>query len=147
MKHLNIILSILFWSIASMCMAIKLPTSSYTSDYLGGTDSPEFQLGTGITMKNTSFLAAAANIDVNVCTWEGIPRNPNDCSECCEEYFLSGTVYDKKSFLACTNSCEQGKALGEPETPAGEVLILVPFALTYAGFMNYRRRRKNAEQA
>ena len=144
MKYRNLILSVLFWIVASMSMAITLPTSSYTSDYLSGADSPEFQLGTGITMKNTSFLAAASNIDVNVCTWEGIPRDPDDCSECCEGYFLSGTVYDKKSYLSCTNSCEQGKALGEPETPAGEVLILIPFALAYALI---RRRRQASEVA
>ena len=137
MKNRNFILSMLFWCIASLAMAIKLPSSSYNM-YDGMESGNEtYTLNIGTTFNGTSMLYSSQNIDIAVCTIEGTPQDPNVCGECCFSKVLM--IYDDEAaYNLCVNSCTNGVALGE--SPLGEALILLPFALAYA----FIRKRKQA---
>lgn len=136
MKNRNFILSMLFWCIASLAMAIQLPSSSY-SIYEGMSGSSEtYTLGIGTTISGTPILYSSQNIDIAVCTIEGTPQDPDVCGECCFSKVLM--IYDdEEAYNLCVNSCTNGVALGE--SPLGEALILLPFALVYA----LVRRKRN----
>lgn len=136
MKNRNFILSMLFWCIASLAMAIQLPSSSY-SIYEGMSGSSEaYTLGIGTTISGTPMLYSSQNIDIAVCTIEGTPQDPDVCGECCFSKVLM--IYDdEEAYNLCVNSCTNGVALGE--SPLGEALILLPFAFAYAVI---KRKRK-----
>lgn len=129
MKNINLILSVLFWTVASVCMAVTLPTTSYSGSFFDNGVSSEVELGTGVKMTSLSLLKSSSNIDTSVCTTEGVPGDPAACEECCKNKILF--VYDdEEAHLKCINSCTQGYSLGE--SPLGEALLLIPFALVYA---------------
>ena len=136
MKNRNFILSMLFWCIASLAMAIQLPSSSY-SIFEGMSGSSEtYTLGIGTTISGTPIFYSSQNIDIAVCTIEGTPQDPDVCGECCFSKVLM--IYDdEEAYNLCVNSCTNGVALGE--SPLGEALILLPFALVYA----LVRRKRN----
>lgn len=135
MKNRNLILSVLLWVISSVCMAVTLPSSSYTGIASSGSDSYETLLGTGVKMRGS--ILKASNIDTSVCTTEGVPGDPDACGKCCQNKILF--VYDDEvAYEKCVDSCTQGYSLGE--SPLGEVLLLLPFALAYA----FIRKRKQA---
>lgn len=140
MKNRNFILSMLFWCIASLAMAIQLPSSSY-SIYEGMSGSSEtYTLGIGTTISGTPILYSSQNIDIAVCTIEGTPQDPDVCGECCFSKVLM--IYDdEEAYNLCVNSCTNGVALGE--SPLGEALILLPFAFAYAVIK--RKRKEIAE--
>ena len=129
MKNRYLILSVLFWMVASVAMAVTLPSSSY-SMYEGMNGNNEtYTLGIGTTISGTPMLYSSQNIDIAVCTIEGTPQDPNVCGECCFSKVLM--IYDdEEAYNLCVNSCTNGVALGE--SPLGEALILLPFALVYA---------------
>ena len=133
MKNRYFILSVLFWAIASVCMAITLPSSSYNSyeSYDMGNDG--YTLGIGTTFKNTSILSS-----YNPGTCQGDKQDPNvlqDCQDCCIGAVLSkgGSESD---YYACMNDCI-GVSL-----PLGSPLLLLPFIAIYAVI---RRNRKDKE--
>ena len=132
MKYINLILSVLFWLVASVAMAVSLPTSSYVGSFSGGSESYETLLGTGVRMNVSEFLKASSGVDVNSCVIEGVTRDPDVCSTCCGDNILAkGGTLDE--YLTCHDACSNGSyALNEEKTPLGEILILLPFALVYA---------------
>ena len=144
MKHINLILSVLFWIVASVAMAVTLPTSSYVGSSFGGSDSYETLLGTGVRMNVSEYLQTSSDINVNACTIENVPRDPDVCSTCCgNEIVAKGGTLDE--YLTCHDACTDGAfALNEEKSPLGEALLLIPFALAYA---LVRRRRQASEQA
>ena len=139
MKNRYLILSVLFWMVASVAMAVTLPSSSY-SMYEGMNGNNEtYTLGIGTTISGTPMLYSSQNIDIAVCTIEGTPQDPNVCGECCFSKVLM--IYDDEAaYNLCVNSCTNGVALGE--SPLGEALILLPFIAIYAVV---RRNRKDKE--
>ena len=126
MKNRYFILSVLFWAIASVCMAITLPSSSYNSyesyeSYDMGNEG--YTLGIGTTFKNTSMLST-----YNPGTCQEDKQDPNilqNCQECCVGAVLSkgGSESD---YYACMNDCI-GVSL-----PLGSPLLLLPFLAIYA---------------
>jgi hypothetical protein len=132
MKYINLILSVLVWMVASVAMAVTLPTSSYVGSSFGGSDSYETLLGTGVKMNVSEYLQASSNVDVNACTIENVPRDPDVCSTCCgNEIIAKGGTLDE--YLTCHDACSHGAfALNEEKSPLGEALILLPFVLVYA---------------
>ena len=81
MKNRYFILSVLFWAIASVCMAITLPSSSYNSYESYDMGNEGYTLGIGTTFKNTSILSS-----YNPGTCQGDKQDPNvlqDCQDCC----------------------------------------------------------------
>ena len=141
MKYRNLILSVLCWLVASVSLAVTLPKSSF-SIYDGldnGNDS--YTLGIGTTFSGSAVLYSNQEIDITVCTIEGVAQDPDVCGECCFAKILS--VYDDEvAHELCIDSCTKGVALNE--SPTGEALLLIPFALAYALI---RRRRKASEVA
>ncbi len=137
MKNKNLILSVLFWAVASVCMAVSLPSSSYTGSFIDNGVSTETLLGTGVRMNST--LLSSSDIDVTVCTTEGVEGDPAYCGTCCQEKILF-KYDDEEAYKKCVNSCTNGYSLGE--SPLGEVLILLPFIAIYAVI---RRNRKDKE--
>ena len=115
--------------VASVAMAVTLPSSSYRM-YDGASSGNEtYSLSIGTSINSTSMLYSSQNIDIAVCTIEGTPQDPNVCGECCFSKVLM--IYDdEEAYNLCVNSCTNGVALGE--SPLGEALILLPFALVYA---------------
>lgn len=140
MKYINLILSVLSWMVASVAMAVTLPTSSYVGSSFGGSDSYETLLGTGVKMNVSEYLQASSNVDVNACTIENVPRDPDVCNTCCgNEIIAKGGTLDE--YLTCHDACSHGAfALNEEKSPLGEALILLPFIATYALI----RKRKQA---
>ena len=131
MKHINLILSVLFWAIASICMAVKLPSSSFSGSFFLGADSYEAELGTGARMVGADMLTASASgVDFSHCVKEGVPQDVPECETCCAFILPMGPSY-APLYTTCLNSCGQGKALGEI-TPIGNVLFLLPFIAIYA---------------
>lgn len=142
MKYRNFILSVLFWAIASICMAVKLPSSSFSGSFFLGAESYEAELGTGARMVGADMLTASASgVDFSHCVKEGVPQDIPECESCCGFILPMGPSYGPV-YLTCFNSCQQGKALGET-TPTGSVYFLIPFALAYA---LVRRKRQVSEQ-
>ena len=143
MKYRNLILSVLFWAVASVSIAVTLPSSSYTGSFFVGSDSYEAELGSGVKMIGSTLLSASASgVDFSHCVKEGVPQDVPECESCCGFILPMGPSYGPV-YLTCFNSCQQGKALGET-TPTGSVYFLIPFALAYAFI---RRRRQASEVA
>ena len=129
MKNRYFILSVLFWAIASVCMAITLPTTSYQSSYLGSEGASEgIMLGSGTTY--TQVYLSASNTDYADACYGAFSDDEDSCIECCENYedaCPAGDLdcYDKVRI--CKTTCHEG-----PSLPLGSPLLLLPFALVYA---------------
>ena len=141
MKNRYFILSMLFWAIASVCMAISLPSSSYTSQYSYSEET--FTISTGATFGG-SMLRNSITDEVGLACGESVDEGYYDsCAECCQknvEGYGTGGDSDKR-YGDCMTSCD-GWALNEEDTPLGEALILLPFIAIYAVV---RRNRKDKE--
>lgn len=135
MKNRYFILSVLFWAIASVCMAITLPTTSYQSSYLGSEGASEgIMLGSGTTY--TQVYLSASNTDYADACYGAFSDDEDSCIECCENYedaCPAGDLdcYDKVRI--CKTTCHEG-----PSLPLGSPLLLLPFLAIYAMI----RRRK-----
>ena len=140
MKNRYLIFSVLFWMVASVAMAVTLPSSSY-SMYDGASSGNEtYSLSIATTINGTSMLYSSQNIDIAVCTIEGTPQDPNVCGECCFSKVLM--IYDnEEAYNLCVNSCTNGVALGE--SPLGSPLLLLPLIAIYAVI----RKRKEETMA
>ena len=139
MKNRYLIFSVLFWMVASVAMAVTLPSSSYSMYDAASSGNETYSLSIGTTINGTSMLYSSQNIDIAVCTIEGTPQDPNVCGECCFSKVLM--IYDdEEAYNLCVNSCSNGVALGE--SPLGEALLLLPFIAIYAV---RRRNRKDKE--
>lgn len=138
MKHKNLILGVLFWAIASVSLAVTLPSSSYFSSSIEITSTESFTIGTGAAFNNITLYNS--NTDpVGLECGAGVDNGDYDtCAQCCQEKVGEGNT----GYGDCMTSCK-GWALGEEATPAGEVLLLIPFALAYA----FIRKRKASEVA
>lgn len=147
MKYRNLILSVLFWVVASISMAVTLPSSSYNFYESYNTGNEGFTLSLGTTFVNHSTLGVSAY--TGSCTsdevWTG---DVSVCEDCCAQEFkqcmANGGTYQncKEQRGYCDTECGY-KALNQ-QTPAGEALLLIPFALAYA---LVRRRRQASEVA
>lgn len=138
----NIILSMLFWAIASVCMAISLPSSSYTSQYSYSEET--FTISTGATFGG-SMLRNSISDEVGLACGEAVNEGDyEECTDCCKDHIpdYNANEEQNKKYGNCMTSCE-GWALNEEDTPIGETLILIPFALAYAVI----RKRKEAVMA
>lgn len=144
MKNRNLILSVLFWAIASVSMAVTLPSSSY-SVLVADTEEIPFTSPFGATFKNVSLLGAYTS---GKCTG-GKDLGYSHCNTCCLTEICPGMTEEqcwnqKASELGeCINYCSETE-LGAPESPLSSPLLLLPFALAYA---LVRRRRQASEQA
>ena len=139
MKNRYFILSVLFWAVASVCMAITLPTTSYQSSYLGAEGATEgIMLGTGT--KYTQVYLTSGTTDYADACYGRFPDDEDSCIECCEDYedaCPAGDLdcYDKVRI--CKTTCHEG-----PSLPLGSPLMLLPFIAVYAVI---RRNRKDKE--
>lgn len=132
MKNRNLILSVLFWLVASVCMAITLPSSSYSSDFIDQTsenNSYVFSIGTQIM--NHAVLSAY-NSECDDYREGGWKTDINLCHDCCDLHFEG----DRVARAECYNKCDT--PLGMPlETPVAFVLAL---SIAYSVY----RRKKQA---
>jgi hypothetical protein len=147
MKYRNFILSIMFWSVACISMAITLPNSSYQSSYISDEATSEgFTLSTGTMYKQVYLSADNSNWGTEcIAISGGDPntgdgRDVDDCKDCCEEKLWACTEGDCVEMnRVCKNTCDYG-----PSLPLGTPLLLLPFIAIYAVI---RKRKENAEQA
>lgn len=140
MKHISLVLSILFWAIASLALAVKLPSTSYSSYSREVTSTESFTIGTGAAFNNISLFNSNTDpigLECGAAVEEG--EDYDDCAQCCQDRVGEGNT----GYGDCMTSCK-GWALGEERTPLGEVLILLPFITIYAVV---RKRKENTEQA
>jgi hypothetical protein len=139
MKHINLILSVLFWAIASVSMAVTLPTSSYSS-FVMDEDATAYTISTGTTFLNHS-LSSSSTKD-----WECYKEEGDEfgtwCWDCCTKA-TGSTKFDHPDNIACMQQC-QSTHLGSLDA---SVAVLLSMVVAYAGFMYYRRKRENVEQA
>ncbi len=137
MKNRYFILSMLFWVLASVCMAVTLPRTSYQSSLIGGEAPSEgIVLGTGTSYKQI-YLTSSENWG-NAC-WEESEGNERDCEDCCIKKLnacTSGNCLDQH--VECVNVCHNG-----PSLPLGSSLLLLPFIAIYAVI----RKRKETVMA
>jgi hypothetical protein len=148
MKHINLILSVLFWMVASVAMAITLPSTSYNyyDSYKAGNDG--FKLSLGSNFVNHSTLTASSY--TGSCTNDGVwTGDVSVCESCCAEEFRT-CMANTNNYPDCSQKrglcdyeCEY-KALNQEDSPLGETLLLLPFIAIYAVV---RKRKENAEQA
>ena len=138
----NIILSVLFWAVASVCAAITLPNSSYmgsTADVDFDDSFSTFSIGTSSTITG-SYLGASQSYD-GACN-----ENPPVSQErtiCCmgqiPEIFGQTLTDCAKSYNQdCLNYYQD--CLNSASLPLGTPLLLLPFIAVYA----LVRRRKEA---
>lgn len=133
MKNRNFILSVLFWLVASVCMAITLPRSSYNADLTGAmTDNESYVLSAGTQFMNHAVLTAYNNEcdQYRPSDDSGLDGNITECNNCCVRNFERGEARNE-CILNC--SIPLGMPLGTP-------LMLLPFIAVYAVI----RRRKQA---
>ena len=138
----NIILSALFWMVTTMAMAVSLPSMSYTSEFSYSEES--FTIGSGTTFGG-SMLRNSISDEVGLACGEAVNKGVYyECTDCCKKQIpdYNANEEQNKKYGNCMTSCE-GWALNEEDTPIGETLILIPFALAYAVI----RRRKEAVMA
>ena len=130
----------LFWAIASVCMAISLPSSSYTSQYSYSEET--FTISTGATFGG-SMLRNSITDEVGLACGELVDEGRYDsCAKCCQEKVGYGTGGDSdKRYGDCMTSCD-GWALNEEDTPLGESLILLPFIAIYAVIRSNRKDKE-----
>ena len=148
MKNRNLILSVLFWLIASTVMAVVLPVTPFSgSSYGSDLDGTDFQIGSGVSYTNVSLRVSNNNEDGIDCAKKIAGGANTDCSSCCQEVMES--KYGPKWFMDnepefgdCFTTC-QGWSLGDEETPLGTPLCLLPFIAIYAVI----RKRKEAVMA
>ena len=147
MKYRNLILSVLFWAIASVSMAVILPSEPFGSSY-GNVGNDSYTLSIGSQFKNTAILSTA-NYENGGCVLD--PSTPSDrvesdCSECCSENVFRPCMAEGGTYSSCgelAESCKQS-CKATFSLPLGSSLLLLPFALVYA---LVRKRKENAEQA
>lgn len=148
MKYRNLILSVLCWLVASVSLAVTLPSSSYTGSFFTGAETYEAQLGSGVSMVGSTLLSTSSNVDPYYCMKEGIEQDVLYCTGCCTTYvqdecFKSNPVNPDECFSLnqiCFESCTGGSR----SLPLGSPLLLLPFALAYALI---RRRHQASEVA
>ena len=141
MKHINLILSVLCWAVASVAMAVTLPSNSYSS-FIDGSETFEFKISTGVRMSGSPMLTTGS-IDVGVCTTEGVAKDIDTCTGCCDTQVGDPCMarYDDPDIcgdlnIQCLDSCTSGSR----SLPLGTPLCLLPFIAVYAVI----RRRKQA---
>ena len=150
MKNRNLILSVLCWLVASVAMAVSLPTSSYNAFDGSNLGNESYTLGIGVSFRNTAILTSGNEISTAsdvVCTPD--PSTSKDevysfCSTCCTnnvfypclgELGEAGASECEKRNYSCVQSCENSHSL-----PLGTPLMLLPFIAVYAVI----RKRKQA---
>jgi hypothetical protein len=131
MKNRYFIFSVLFWVVASVCMAVTLPTSSFTA-FSGSEDAElSYVSESGISFLGSNLGTSTTSVVYNgTCTYEAWEGDVSGCKDCCEKEFTCGTT-DYDCWLlrgACIDQC--GEPLGG--LPLGTPLLLLPFALAYA---------------
>ena len=142
MKNRNLILSVIFWLVASCAFAITLPSSSYmvsTADVNFDDSFSTFSIGTSSTITG-SYLGASQSYD-GACN-----ENPPVSQErtiCCmgqiPEIFGQTLTDCAKSYNTdCLNYYQD--CLNSASLPLGTPLLLLPFIAVYAVI----RRRKQA---
>ena len=142
MKYRNLILSVLFWAIASVSMAVTLPSSSYSLSVVQ--EEQPFTSPFGTTFRNISLLTTYTSGN---CT--GGKEDYSRCNPCCLNEICPGMTEEQcwaqrpTELGDCIDYCS-GTELGAPESPLSSPLLLLPFALAYALI---RRRRQVSEQA
>lgn len=133
--------------LASVAMAVTLPTSSFSGSFSGGAESYEVLLGTGVKMNGTSMLrSSTGDIDPYTCTDEGNPRDEADCTVCCanEVAWRCAKAGGSESECGELNMiCLDGCTNGSRSLPLGSSLLLLPFALAYT----FIRKRKTHGKA
>ena len=135
MKNRNLILSVLFWLVASVCMAITLPSSSYSSDFIDPTsDNESYVSNIGTQIMNHAILSAYnGECDIYREGGEAWKGDADECNKCCEINYPSGV--DREGRRECMLKCNVPLGL-----PLGTPLMLLPFIAVYA----FVRRRKQA---
>lgn len=135
MKNRYFIFSVLFWLVASVSMAVTLPSSSYSVYEGSEIGNEEYTLGIGTKFMNTSMLTT---YEPGTCqTDKQDPDAIQNCEICCQDkIFGAGGSYSEQDYLACINDC-MGASL-----PLGTPLMLLPFIGIYAVI---RRNRKDKE--
>ena len=126
----NIILSVLFWAVASVCAAITLPKSSYDMD-MNPTSSESYTSNIGTQFMNRAVLTAYKGECDHLRPDEnaGLDGDIEACKQCCRDNVERG---DSRQECMLNCSIPLGMPLGTP-------LLLLPFALVYA---IVRRKRK-----
>ena len=140
MKNRYFILSVLFWAVASVSMAITLPSSSYNA-YETTNIEESFTLGLGSSFTNT-YMASAGDYARGTCNVD--KQDPNAiylCEQCCIGAVLMPCAQQGgteatcgPAYKECINECV-GASL-----PLGTPLMLLPFIAIYAVL----RKRKQA---
>ena len=142
MKNRNLLLSVLFWAVASYALAITLPSSSY----LGSTVDVDFDasystisMGTSTTITG-SYLTASASYD-GACNDK--PAVSQERTVCCmgqipEKFGMSLTDCARSYNTDCLNYYQD--CLNSASLPLGTPLMLLPFIAVYAVL----RKRKQA---
>ena len=132
MKNRYFILSVLFWAVASVCLAITLPSSSY----IGSTVDVDYSYSTvsvGSTRTITgTYLASSASYD-GACNEH--PQVSNERRMCCmgqltEVLGLTLTECVQQNNTDCMSYWET--CLNATSLPLGSSLLLLPFIAIYA---------------
>ena len=142
MKNRNLILSVLFWLVASCALAITLPTSSYT----GVASDADFDFGYSSISVGTSSTITGSYLGVSE-SYDGSCNDNPPVSQartaCCTgkvaEVF-GQSLYDcaKNNNTDCLEYYTD--CLNSASLPLGTPLMLLPFIAVYA----FIRKRKQA---
>lgn len=142
MKHINLIFSVLFWAVSSVCMAVTLPSASY----IGSTEDVDF---------DASYRTISVGSSSIIGTYLGVSSVSygGECSEtepvsdarkvCCmgqlsTEFGMSLTDCAKTGNNDCLNYWQD--CLESTSLPLGSPLLLLPFLAIYAVI---RKRKEN----
>ena len=145
MKNRNLILSVLFWLVASCAWAVTLPTSSYIGSTTNVDFYNDYSNNGSITIGNSrsitgTYLSASASYDGTCDTHDPVSQ---ERTICCmgqiPEKFSGMTLTDcARSYNTdCLNYYQD--CLNSTSLPLGTPLLLLPFALVYA----LVRRKRN----
>ena len=143
MKNKSLILSIVFWFVTTVLMAVSLPSSPY---YRGATRSAETfqtQVGTGVSINGYSLVGTASDESTDVCTGEN-PQDVEPCRICCRDNVLMPCLDENPSdpYLCgqlntdCIMSCTNGSSL-PLDAP---VFFLLMMIAAYGAVVVYRRK-------
>ena len=141
------ILLALMMMCATCAMAVKLPSSPYSSNGSLIPSSEGYSISNGTTFVNTAVVASDGG-----CIYDPATIGSNSlytlCTSCCEPYFVECLMQGKGPAycgeyvnLPCVNKCqEDSEALGDSPLDAS-VWMLLAMAVAYGAYAYYQKRQ------
>ena len=141
------ILLALMMMCATCAMAVKLPSSPYSSNGSSIPSSEGYSISNGTTFVNTAVVESGSGCIIDPATI-GSNSLYDLCTSCCQPYFLECLMQGNEPAYCgenvnqpCVNKCqEDSEALGDSPIDAS-LLVLLMMVASYGVYTYYQKRQ------